>query len=120
MLVDVQCKWLRWKKQKRARFIAFGTIRPTTSAGLTKVYTVHREVAPSASGTDHHHQIRGRRPWGEERNYTSSIPYFLLTALFYMFLYITVHLHLIASLSASSFSAGFVEQNVVGGSGCLV
>ena len=35
-----------------------------------------------------------------------------------MFLYITVHLHLIASLSASSFSAGFVEQNVAGGSGC--
>ena len=94
--------------------------RLTTSAGLTKVYTVHREVAPSASETDHHPQIRSRRPWGEERNYTSSIPYFLLTALFYMFLYITVHLHLIASLSASSFSAGFVEQNVVGGSGCLV
>ena len=33
-----------------------------------------------------------------------------------MFLYITVHLHLIASLSASSFSACFVEQNVGGGS----
>ena len=32
-----------------------------------------------------------------------------------MFLYITVHLHLIASLSASSFSACFVEHNVLGG-----
>ena len=31
---------------------------------------------------------------------------FLLTALFYMFLYITIHLHLIASLSASCFLLG--------------
>ena len=30
MLLDVLRKWLRWKKQKQARFIAFGTIRPTT------------------------------------------------------------------------------------------